>query len=44
MRIIFLLCIWFLIQVSSKEVKAEERDNDLSEIKVQIYDFNKMCI
>ena len=36
MRIIFLACIWFLFQVSSKEVIVEESDEGLSEIKIFI--------
>ena len=52
MRIIFLACILFLIQVSSQDVKAEERDEGLSEMKVFIIStkcafnlgFNEQCI
>ena len=34
MRTIFLACILFFITASSKELKGEERDDDLREIKV----------
>ena len=41
MRSILLACILFLIQF--KEVKAYEGGDDLSEIKVYIYDSNKFA-